>query len=324
MGNDERSQEIGLLAVGRNGLAVLMSIILGATPAIADGRLPSRQEQLGAIVGMYPKAGAGCKSSIVTAYNMRGFWFPASVRVCQDSIEDVSAGPYAPSSGERFFYIDGRGFAGSLYALTRGTPNTPYEFTRNDGDEEVVHNGYKPNHRTSWNDTISALPFVPYSTMTYDHDGYTSYAYSDLKILPGRESAAYPITRESIIISIDGYQFPTPDGIIGMLSDDSGSDTPYVEITYVQRNERPQVARRAFIPRLSMSTDGAAWRAMTASSRVGKIDSSGHVVAQVAAVFAFLALVYGFERSGIADAFRDQRDECRKRQAAMGGANVIC
>jgi hypothetical protein len=271
----------------RAGLAVSLSLSLCSQGA-AQAVLPTPAEQRAAVDQMYPELGAGCKTSVMTTYDTRGFWFPGSIRVCQHSIEDASTGVYVPLPGQRPFFIDGRARHGSLYMLVRGYSNTSYRFLR---PEHISWESFVPQKPSTFRDMINTLPFVPFSLYSFQEYGDTYYAYGGLKILPGHEAQAYPLNSNSAIVRVDGAYFASPDSLMTMMSFDIRADNPYVEVQYVQLNERPQILRSAFIPLLSLSEAGPAWSSLTASSHVADVDSSGHFLAQIGAAAALITFI---------------------------------
>ena len=281
-------------------------------------RLPSPDVHEASIRRMYPRAGETCRTSVQTAYDIRGFWLPVTVQACANSITDISSGAYAPAPGQMLFFVNGRAHRGSLYSLTRARPNTAYEFTRDDEDESGYF-GYSAARPTAWSQAASALPFVPFAVATYRHDGVTRYAYADLRIPPGLERQAFPLNSHSIVVSVDGFIFNTPDALAATLTYGVG-DTPYVEVFYVQRNESPQRMRRAFIPRLSLTTAGTGWRSLASSTNVGRRDHLGNILAFMGVLATFAALWHIDQATGFSEMIRRQHDEC----VARGIPGVVC
>lgn len=295
-------------ALVRGTLSIALSLLLCARTAIA-GALPTPQEQEAAIHDMFAGTLSQCKTSRVVTYDTRGFWFPATVRVCPETIEDLSVGRYAAVPGQRLFNINGRGRNGSLYSLVRGFPNTPYRFVRPD----LCCMSYVAENPARFSNMVVALPFVPNGVIPFEQSGITYYAYDRLTMLPGKESLAFPLTNDSIITRVDGFLFESPDGLMALLSYKPESE--YVEVEYVQFSERPQVARSAFIPVLSLESAGAQWKTLTAASPIRRVDPSERYLAWFTILVGFAAIYYAAEKTGLAEELRRQHAQCVRQQA---------
>lgn len=284
-------------------------------------RLPSYEEQARVIQNLFPYA--GCKTSVVTTYDLQGFWYPATVRVCQDSLREETAGALAPSTGEKLFFVDGRARRGSMYSLMRGYPNHPYDYVRPQNlDEAWGDTSFASRKGVKFRDAIEALPFVPTTTHEYELNGATRYAFGGLNIVPGHERQAYPLNSDSIIVMYDGFPFATPDAFAAMLSFPVGGYQPYMEVSYVQLHENPQRLRHAFIPWLSLSEAGPKWKELAIQTPVGERDGWGSYLGVGLALFALSAILYAAESSGVSDEFRKQQAECHRRQ--QRNAFVFC
>ncbi len=174
----------------RTWVTFACSLALFLSRVEAQVAIPNQDDQASILRTIYPGP-AGCKVSTVVTYEALGrFWFPATIEVCQHGIRDITTGPNAPLPGERLFHVDSLAQIGSVYSLTRGFPNRPYDLSKS----EFPMMDYAPysDQPSSFAAMTVTLPFVPYAVYTYTLNGMTKYAYADLRVLPGREKQAYP------------------------------------------------------------------------------------------------------------------------------------
>lgn len=300
------------------GLCVTAALLLTSATAPAQNanpssaaRLPSAEAIRQSLRSLFPDKGGPCKISKQTAYDIRGFWYPATVRICGPTIEDISTGSLAIPPGMKLFYNSGRASLGNLYTLTRAKPNTAYGFYRNDKDEKDYRT-LVPDKRGVWADVVRPLPFIPTALATYHLGDYTRYAYTGLKILKGQEHLAYPLNFDSVIVGVDGHLFGESDALPALMSYPDWGEQ-YVEIWYVQRSERPYQIRRTFIPILTQWGERIPWEHAARTEHVGERNRLGEVIGTVGAIVALAAIWQLAESSGFIAEYRRQREECLRR-----------
>ena len=182
---------------------------------------------------------------------------------------------------------------------------------------ELSARTYVTNATLRWDSVSRVLPFVP--TRIYDlgvHDGFHWYTYGALQFVPSRINSAYPLNHNSVIVSIDGCAFNSPDTLVGMMG--PPGESKHLEVIYYQLGETPVVFRRAYIPSFQRAEIATEWRQLT--TRYPIFDQTSGKFAGIVAFTALAFLIYQFSQSGLGQKMKRDYDACMARNNPM----VIC
>jgi len=237
---------------------------------------------------MFDRQGRPCRTSTVLTYDVRGYFLDADVRVCERTIEDVTAGRHALPEGYRLFFVDGRAYWGSVHALIRAKPNVAYDFAHYGDTQLRALTASRPGE--SWETTQTALPFVPFSTASALGQGRTYYAFGALRFLSPRADSL-PLDENSAVVGLDGFWLGDPGALAHLLQRPL---EPYVEVWYVQLTEQPeQTIRRAFLPTYPKASVAAEWAALTSQTEVGRRDKNGDLLLKAVAFVIVAKFAHG-------------------------------
>lgn len=291
------------------------------SPAYAAGapddlRLPLPKEQFQYAKALLFGPKGQCLTAPIYTYDVRGFWMFENIRNCYGDFSEVNREPTREAGSMVFFVIGGAG-RGSVYSVIKGKPNT--EYTLDYSKEYLNSVSYQGRKGADFTTMQVGLPFVPYALTTYK-DGYGNpfYAYGDLRIPPGMEAQAYPLTKKSIVVRVDGTSFDDPNSFMTMFSDEPFAHH-YSLVEYVN-SDSPTVVRSAFIPWVDIK-NSPRWQALAKTSPLQDNKSSNSVL-DWGVVVLFFAGAAALAQSPIGDYFRQEHDACVRRQ--QGNSGIVC
>lgn len=205
-----------------------------------------------------------CLTESLPIYAVEGRLLNGVVETCRTGdLMDRTKGVDAPKPGEIAMYDVGKTF-NNVFLVLRGFPNQPYAINNNEPYRNI-QTPYIPHDDLTWANAGATLPFVPTKIYVVGKTSeYTRYGYGDLVDLRVNDPNSYPLNSQSIIVSVDGYMFITPDAWLGYVNNyDHGAAPTYADVIYVQRDEDPMVLRRAFIPTYNVPDVAAEWHRVT-------------------------------------------------------------
>lgn len=291
------------------GSATAMSFMLAQGGAShASGAIPARM----AVAGQCETYDG---APIFQADARRGI--KGRIRICETGMIDLTPAPYAARPGERLFLSACNFQARKTNGIIRGKMNTPYVVnTAIDYENDMTSLDAKPGLK--WALVSRVPPFVP--TKIYNlgrQKGRTLYGYGGIVALPSKASFAHPLNSNSVIVSIDGCGFSSPDTLVGMMAAPGGKS--YIEVNYYQANERNGVLRRAFIPTFERRDVTTEWQSITTKYPTFEPDRSGRIMA-AAAFMTVAGLTYLFANSEMGKQLAREREACRARDLDL----IIC
>jgi hypothetical protein len=259
---------------------------------------------------------AGCKNAPVPIIHLSGQFIPGGrVLSCPTSTTDISDGVNAPRPGEVLSISRGRFSQCHLYLL-RGLPNTAYFAPAVHPTDVAAGFIADPAYYPVANLALN-LPFQPYKIVSLGDlgDGHIWYGYTDLRSLPSHPADAQPLSRNSIIVAVDGFSFRTPNALLSLLSkpDGLGQSRRYVEVAYLEPGDTVPKLRRALIPLFVQSATGAEWSALAAGNHAFVSDNMRPAEAIVGIALMMTALT-AFEQSRMGQEYLANQEACRREK----------